>query len=77
MRRNFIYFGMGPKSHGEGQPKAITFNMADKPLPMVAVEDIGKFAAALFEDESHIGKTYGVASEHLTAQHMVRLIMWL
>ncbi len=75
MRRNFIYFGMGPKSHGEGQPKAITFNMADKPLPMVAVEDIGKFAAKLFEDETTIGKTFGVASEHFTGEQIVSFII--
>ena len=72
---NFIGFGMGPKSHGEGQPKAITFNMADKPLPMVAVDDIGKFAAKLFEDETTVGQTHGAASAHLTGQQMVRV--WL
>jgi hypothetical protein len=68
---NFISFGMGPKRHAEGQPKAITFNLADKPLPMVAVEDIGKMAAKLLEDEATIGKTFGVASGHVTGQQMV------
>ncbi len=68
---NFVSFGMGPKSHGEGQPKAITFNLADKAFPMVAVKDIGKFAAKLFEDDTTIGKCYGVASVHMTGHEMV------
>ncbi len=63
---NFIYFGMGPKPGPDGK-LAITLPMGDKPLPSIAVEDIGKCAFGLFKaDGAYIGKTVGIAGEYLT-----------
>ncbi|HRD64838.1 MAG TPA: NmrA/HSCARG family protein [Candidatus Competibacter sp.] len=63
---NFIYFGMGPKRGPDGQ-FAITLPMGDKKLPGIAAEDIGRCAYGIFKRGSEwIGKTVGVAGEHLT-----------
>jgi uncharacterized protein YbjT (DUF2867 family) len=67
---NLIYFGAGPKKGPDGK-LAITMPMADKKLPGIAVEDIGKCALGLFKrDSEFIGKTVGVAGEHLTGAQM-------
>jgi uncharacterized protein YbjT (DUF2867 family) len=67
---NFIYFGMGP-TRGEDGKLAITFPMADKKLPGIAAEDIGRFAYGIFKrGNEFIGKTVGVAGEHLTGAQM-------
>lgn len=67
---NLIYFGAGPKKGPDGK-LAITMPMADKRLPGIAVEDIGKCALGLFKRGSEfIGKTIGVAGEHLTGNQM-------
>lgn len=67
---NFIYFGMGPKK-GEDGKLAITFPMGDKKLPGIAAEDIGKCAYGIFKKgQEFIGKTIGVAGEHLTGAEM-------
>ena len=66
---NFVFFGMGPK-RGEGG-FAISFPMGDKKLPGIAAEDIGKCAYGIFkEGAKHIGKTVGIAGEHLTGAQM-------
>ena len=67
---NMIYFGMGPKKGPEGQ-LAITLPMDDKELPGIAAEDIGKCAYGIFKKgEDYIGKTVGIAGEHLTGAQM-------
>ena len=67
---NFIYFGMGPKPGPDGK-LAITFPMGDKKLPGIAAEDIGKCAYGIFEKgREFIGKTIGIAGEHLTGTEM-------
>ena len=67
---NLIYFGAGPKKGPDGR-LAITMPMADKKLPGIAVDDIGKCALGLFKRGSEfIGKTVGVAGEHLTGAQM-------
>ncbi len=67
---NLIYFGMGPKKGTDGR-LAITFPMGDKKIPGIAVEDIGKCAYGIFEKgREFIGKTVGVAGEHLTGAQM-------
>src|SRR5204862_7665479 len=63
---NFIYFGMGPKKRPDGS-LAITLPMGDAKLPSMASEDIGKCAYAIFKKGSeYIGKTVGIAGEHLS-----------
>jgi uncharacterized protein YbjT (DUF2867 family) len=67
---NLIFFGMGPKPGPDGT-LAITFCMGDKKLPGIAVEDIGKCAYAIFQrGPEFIGKTVGIAGEHLTGAQM-------
>jgi uncharacterized protein YbjT (DUF2867 family) len=67
---NFIHFGMGPKKGADGT-LAITLPMGDKKLPGVASEDIGRTAYGIFkEGRVHVGKTVGVAGEHLTGAQM-------
>lgn len=67
---NFIHFGMGPKC-GPDRRLAITLPMGDKKLPGIAAEDIGKCVHGLFrKGREVIGKTIGVAGEHLTGAEM-------
>src|SRR3989304_2702603 len=67
---NLIYFGMGPKKGPDGK-LAITLPMGDKKLPGIAAEDIGKSAYAIFKKgRDYIGKTVGIAGEHLTGEQM-------
>lgn len=67
---NFISFGMGPKRGPDGK-LGITFPMGDKKLPGIVAEDIGKCAYGVFRKGSElIGKTVGVAGEHLTGTQM-------
>ena len=67
---NFIYFGMGPKQGPDGA-LAITLPMGDKKLPGIASEDIGGCAYGIFKKGSEfIGKTVGIAGEHLTGGQM-------
>ena len=67
---NFIYFGMGPKKGPDGK-LAITLPMGDKKLPGIAAEDIGRCAFGIFKQgREFIGKTVGIAGEHLTAAQM-------
>jgi len=67
---NLIYFGMGPKKGPDGK-LAITFPMGDERLPSMASEDIGKCAYGIFKkDGEYIGKTVGIAGEHLTGAQM-------
>src|SRR5207245_1149436 len=64
------YVGMGPKKGADGK-LAITFPMGDKKLPGIAAEDIGKCAYGIFKKgKEYIGKTVGIAGEHLTGAQM-------
>jgi uncharacterized protein YbjT (DUF2867 family) len=67
---NFIHFGMGPKRGPDGV-LAITFPMGEGRLSGIAAEDIGRCAAGVFAaGDAHIGKTVGIAGEHLTCAAM-------
>ena len=67
---NLIHFGMGPKKNPDGK-LAFTLPMDGKKLPGIAGEDIGKCAYGIFQRKSeYIGKTVGIAGEHLTGAHM-------
>jgi uncharacterized protein YbjT (DUF2867 family) len=61
---------MGPK-RGEGGKLAITLPMGGEKLPGIAAEDIGKCAYGIFKrGDELIGKTVGIAGEHLTGAEM-------
>ncbi len=67
---NFIYFGSGPRRGPDGK-LALVMPMGDKKLPGIASEDIGKCAHAIFKrGREFIGKTVGIAGEHLTGAEM-------
>ncbi len=67
---NFIHFGMGPKTGPDGA-LAITLPMGDKKLPGIASEDIGGCAYGIFKKGAEfVGKTVGIAGEHLTGAQM-------
>jgi uncharacterized protein YbjT (DUF2867 family) len=67
---NLIYFGMGPKAGPDGK-LAITVPMGNSKLPGIAAEDIGKSAFGVFKKgKEFIGKTVGIAGEHLTGAQM-------
>lgn len=67
---NLIYFGMGPKRGADGK-LAITLPMGERKLPGIASDDIGKCAYSIFKKGArYIGKTVGIAGEHLTGSRM-------
>jgi uncharacterized protein YbjT (DUF2867 family) len=67
---NAIYFDMGPKRGQDGK-LAITFPLGDKKMAGIAAGDIGKCAYGIFKDGNKwIGKTVGIAGDHLTGQQM-------
>ena len=67
---NLIHFGMGPKKGPDGK-LAFTLPMGDKKLPGIAAEDIGRCAYGIFKrGREFIGKTVGIAGEHLTGAQM-------
>jgi uncharacterized protein YbjT (DUF2867 family) len=67
---NFIYFGLGPKKGPDGV-LGITMPMGSSKLPGIATADIGRSAYAIFKKGPElIGKTVGIAGEHLTGVEM-------
>ncbi|HEX9656532.1 MAG TPA: NmrA/HSCARG family protein [Bacteroidota bacterium] len=67
---NMIGFGWGPKKGPDGK-LALTFPIGDKKMPSISAEDIGKCAYGIFKSgKEYIGKTVGVAGEHLTGSQM-------
>ncbi|MDD5360626.1 MAG: NmrA/HSCARG family protein [Ignavibacteria bacterium] len=71
---NLIYFGMGPKK-GEDGKYYFTIPTENKKLPGIAAEDIGKCAYGIFTGGSgYIGKTVGIAGEHLTGAQMAETL---
>jgi uncharacterized protein YbjT (DUF2867 family) len=67
---NLIHFGMGPKKGPDGK-LAFTLPMGDKKLPGIAAGDIGGCAYGIFKRGAEfVGKTVGVAGEHLTGAQM-------
>lgn len=67
---NMIYFGMAPKKGPDGTLQ-FTLPMGDKKLPGIAAEDIGGCVLGLLKKGRElIGKTVGIAGEHLTGAEM-------
>ena len=71
---NMIHFGMGPK-RGEDGVLSITFPMGDSKLSGISADDIGKCAYGIFKKgESMIGKTIGIAGEHISCGDMANVL---
>jgi uncharacterized protein YbjT (DUF2867 family) len=67
---NLIFFGSGPKPAADGKLDFI-LPMGQAKLPGIAAEDIGRCAHGVFRRGAElIGKTIGIAGEHLTGAEM-------
>src|SRR6188474_433359 len=67
---NMYMFGMGPAKGQDGN-YSITFPMGNHKLSGIAAEDIGGCAYGIFKKGKElIGKTVGIAGEHLTGAQM-------
>ena len=67
---NLIYFGMGPKK-GEDGSWSFVLPMGDRKLPGIAASDIGGAALGIFKaGKEFVGKTVGIAGEHLSGAEM-------
>lgn len=67
---NIYAFGVVPKKEDDGVYRW-TLPMGQEKLPGIAAEDIGKIAYGIFKaGPAYIGKTVGVAAEHLTFAEM-------
>src|SRR5688572_29064221 len=67
---NFIHFGMGPKAGPDGN-LFIAFPLGDRKMPGIAAADIGACAYGIFKaGNEYIGKTVGIAGEHLSGSEM-------
>ena len=67
---NLIHFGMEPKPGPDGVLQFV-LPMDDAKLPGIAAEDIGRSAYGIFQgDGAFIGKTVGIAGEHLSGAEM-------
>ena len=67
---NAIKFGMGPKK-GPGGKLTLTLPMGKAKLAGIVAEDIGRSAYTVFQHpEEYIGKTIGIAGEHLTGEEI-------
>ncbi len=67
---NLLYPGSGPERDADGV-LTFTLPMGDQPMPGIASSDIGKCAFGIFRSGANcIGRTIGVAGEHLTGDQM-------
>jgi len=71
---NFIHFGSGPKANPDGT-YTLALPLAGERMSGVAAEDIGQVAYGIFKrDKALIGKTVGVAGEHLTGAQYAAML---
>ena len=69
---NLVHFGMAPKRRLDGT-LAFLLPMADRRLPGIAAEDIGRCAFGILSRGTELaGKSIGIAGEHLTGAQMAR-----
>jgi hypothetical protein len=67
---NLIHFGWAPKRTASGR-LAFVLPMADRKMPGIAAEDIGRCAFGIFARGAElIGKSVGIAGEHLSGAQM-------
>lgn len=67
---NFIHFGMGPR-RGDDGVLFLALPAGDKRLAGIAAEDIGRCALGILrEGATMVGKTVGIAGDHLTGAEM-------
>lgn len=67
---NLIYFGAGPK-RGDDGTLVFVLPVGQRKMAGIAAEDIGKCVAGVFrKGASMVGKSIGIAGEHLTGREM-------
>jgi uncharacterized protein YbjT (DUF2867 family) len=67
---NMYMFGMGPKKGDDGN-YSITFPMGNHRMSGIAADDIGGCAYGIYKKgKESVGKTVGIAGEHLTGAQM-------
>jgi uncharacterized protein YbjT (DUF2867 family) len=67
---NLIHFGMGPQRMPGGR-LAVAFPTADKKIPWIGAEDIGKCAYGIYKNATWtLGAAIGVAGEHVTGAEL-------
>jgi len=67
---NLIYFGMGPRKGADGK-LVFALPIGERKFPSIGAEDIGRCAYGIFKRGAElIGRTVGVAGEHLTGHQM-------
>jgi uncharacterized protein YbjT (DUF2867 family) len=71
---NLIHFGMEPQ-RGENGSLVFALPMGDARLAGIAAVDIGKCAFGIFKGgDEFVGRTVGIAGEHLTGAEMARAL---
>jgi len=71
---NLVYFGSGPTRAPDGMLH-LTMPMGDAKLSGIAAADIGGCALGIFRSpERYIGKSPGIAGEHLTGGEMAQAL---
>ncbi len=71
---NFVTFGWGPQKGPDGG-LFVVFPMDDVKLPLIGVEDIGKCAYGILQrGNEYIGRTVGVAGEHMTGSEIAQAL---
>lgn len=71
---NLIHFGMAPK-RGEDGKLSFVLPMADKPMPGIAAQDIGKCAYGILKaGDKYIGQRVGIAGGHPTGAEMATVL---
>jgi uncharacterized protein YbjT (DUF2867 family) len=69
---NMYMFGMGPSKQADGS-YTITFPMGSARMSGISADDIGGCAYGIFKKGAElIGKTVGIAGEHLTCAEMAK-----
>ncbi len=71
---NLINFGMAPKRDESGR-YPLVLPMGERKLPGIAAEDIGRCAYGIFlRGDELIGKTIGIAGEHVDGREMAKTL---
>ncbi len=69
------FFGVFPPRRGADGALALALPMADKPMSLFSVGDLGRAVVTVLSNtEAHNGKAYGLASDWLTGTEIVSLI---
>jgi len=73
---SFLHFHLGPRRKHRGNPDrrpVLSLPIKLKQLPLVAVQDVGRIVAAIFQQpRDYVGKYVPACAEHLNADELVQ-----